>query len=363
MSTKTPQVIPSAALGGQGRAQQRQRQPASLRHGAGRVLQPVGILGTGACVPERVLANRDLERMVDTSDEWIVSRTGVRERRLVLPGQAASDLATVAAQHALAQSGLAASELELIVVATVTPDHICPPTACHVQRKLGAPRAAGFDVSAACSGFLNALIVGHDLVAGGRFANALVIGADVLSAITDYQDRASCILFGDGAGAAVLGPDPAGGVILDQIIGIDGEGADLITVAAGGSARPTSQETLDRREHFLRLEGRQVFRFAVGKMCELVETIAARNGLTVDDIDLLVPHQANLRIIDAAAARLRMSADRVVVNVERYGNTSSASVPVALDEAARAGRLESGDLVCLVAFGGGLSWGATLIEW
>lgn len=360
MQTRPSQLVPSTGLGAQ---LQPERRPAQLRQREGRSLKRVGILGTGACVPERVLANRDLEQLVDTSDEWIVARTGVRERRLVVPGQAASDLATVAAQQALTQSGLAASDLELIVVATVTPDNICPPTACHVQRKLGATKAAGFDVSAACSGFVNGLVVGHDLVATGRFANAIVIGADVLSAITDYEDRASCILFGDGAGAVVLGPDPAGGVILDHIVGIDGRGANLITVAAGGSAKPTSQETLDRREHFLRLEGRQVFRFAVAKMCELVESITARNGLTVDDIDLLVPHQANLRIIDAAAARLGMSADRMVVNVERYGNTSSASVPVALDEAARGGRLRSGDLVCLVAFGGGLSWGASLVEW
>lgn len=300
---------------------------------------------------------------MDTSDEWIVARTGVRERRIVAPGQTVSDLATTAAHRALAQSGLGVEELQLIVVATVTPDHVCPPTACLVQAKLGAARAAGFDVSAACSGFANALLAAHDLVATGSFANALVIGADVLSSITDYEDRASCILFGDGAGAVVLGPDPEDREILDHVVGIDGSGADLILVPAGGSAKPASHETVDRREHYLRLDGRQVFRFAVSKMCEVVESIAERNGIEIADLDLLIPHQANLRIIDAAVQRLGMAPDRVLINVDRFGNTSSASVPLALDEAARTGRLRRGDLLCMVAFGGGLSWGASLVQW
>lgn len=337
--------------------------PVPLRARLAPPLRRVGLLGTGSCIPDRVLTNHELAQLVDTSDEWIVTRTGVRERRVIAPGQAVSDLATGAGRRALAESGLSAAEIELIVVATVTPDHVCPPTACHVQRKLGATRAAGFDLAAACSGFANALLVGHNLVATGAFANALVIGADALSAITDYQDRATCVLFGDGAGAVVLAPDPTNREILDHVVGIDGSRADLIMVPAGGSAKPASQETLDRREHFLGLDGRQVFRFAVSKMCEMVTTIAERNEVAVADIDLLIPHQANRRIIDAAAAKLGIPVDRVLVNVERFGNTSSASIPLALDEAVRSGRLRPGDLVCTVAFGGGLSWGASLLQW
>jgi 3-oxoacyl-[acyl-carrier-protein] synthase-3 len=326
-------------------------------------LRRVGLLGTGSYLPERVLTNAELERLVATSDDWIVARTGVRERRLAGPGQAASDLAAAAARQALADSGIAAEQIELIVVATVTPDHVCPPTACFVQQKIGAPRAAGFDLSAACSGFSNALLVADRLVAAGSFANALVIGVEVLSALTDYEDRTTCVLFGDGAGAVVLAPDPSGRELLDHEVGLDGSGTGLIIVPAGGSARPTSHETVDRREHFIRLEGRQVFRFAVGKMCEIVERIATRNGYGVADIDLLIPHQANLRIIEAAAAKLGIPLDKVLVNVDRLGNTSAASLPLALDEAVRAGRLRSGDLVCTVAFGAGLSWGASLIAW
>ncbi|GAB4142276.1 MAG: ketoacyl-ACP synthase III [Planctomycetota bacterium] len=314
-------------------------------------------------IPEGVLTNEDLEKMVRTSDEWIRERTGVRERRVVRPGQAASDLAAAAARQALAAAGLAASDVELIVVATVTPDSACPATACHVQRKLGAARAAGFDVSSACSGFETALLVGHNLVGSGAFENALVIGADVLSAITDYQDRNTCVLFGDGAGAVVLGAEAAERLILDHVTGIDGTGANLIEIPAGGSARPADHGTVDRREHFIRLDGRRVYRFAVGKICEVVTELAERNGIEVGEIDVLVPHQANLRIIEAAAEKLGLPMERVVVNIDRFGNTSSASIPIALDEAARGGRIRRGDLVCTVAFGGGLSWAGTLIEW
>lgn len=328
-----------------------------------KTLRPVGLLGTGSCVPDRVLTNRDLEQLVETSDDWIMARTGVRERRLVRPGQSTSHLATVAGRQALEASGLTAEELGLIIIATVTPDHICPPTACLVQHELGAYQAAGFDLSAACSGFANALLVGHDLVAAGTFGNALVIGADVLSSITDYEDRATCILFGDGAGAVVLAPGTERRQIIDQIVGIDGRGADLITVPAGGSSLPATRDTVDRREHYLRLDGRKVFKFAVKRMCGLVEEITRRNDLAIEDIDLLIPHQANMRILDAAVDKLGVPMDRVMVNVDRYGNTSSASIPVALDEAVRGGRLQQGDLVCTVAFGGGLSWGASLIRW
>ncbi len=330
---------------------------------ADRRLRRVAILGTGACVPERVLANQDLERIVETSNEWIVTRTGMRERRIAGQHEATSDLAAEAGRRALQASDLAADQLEFIVVATVTPDEICPPTACHVQAQLGAHRAAGFDLSAACSGFMNALTTAHHLVAAGSYRNALVIGADLLSSITDYTDRETCVLFGDGAGAVVIGEQLTGGQLLDHTLGIDGRGADLIKVPAGGSRRPTSSETIRQREHYLTLQGRKVFKFAVQKMVEVVTDIAKRNDISVDDINLLVPHQANLRILEAAGARLGIGCDRMVINVDRFGNTSSASVPIALDEAARTGRLSRGDLVCLVAFGGGLSWGATLLRW
>ena len=324
----------------------------------------VGVVGTGSCVPERVLTNGDLEKLVETSDEWILARTGVRERRMALPGQATSDLAVIAARHALEQARVSPAEVELLIVATATPDHQCsPPTACIVQRELGAKRAAAFDLSAACTGFLNALMTAQGLVAAGMFRNALVIGAEVLSSVVDYSDRESCILFGDGAGAVLIGADASEGQILDHVVGVDGAGADMIVAPAGGSRLPTSQQTLDGRQHYLRIQGRKVFKFAVAKMCEVVHEITARNGYTTTDIDLLIPHQANLRIIEAACQKLGFEMDRVLVNVDRYGNTSSASVPMALDEAVRLGRVRRGDLVCLLAFGGGLTWGASLLRW
>lgn len=333
------------------------------RPGAKWAGRAVGVLGAGAYLPRRLLRNAELERMVATSDDWIVTRTGIRERHIAAPDQATSDLAVEAGRRALAQARLEADELELILLATATPDQISPATVCHVQRGLGAVRAAGFDVNAACSGFVNALVTGHSLVASGGFANALVIGADTLSSITDYQDRESCVLFGDGAGALVIGPGGEGGMILDHIVGIDGKGADLIAVPAGGSREPASHATVDRRAHFLHMQGRRVFRFAVAKICELALEMTARNGLSLGDVDLLVPHQANRRILEAATSTLGLDPERMFVNVDRCGNTSNASIPMALDEAVRTGRLERGMLVLLVAFGGGLTWGATLLRW
>ena len=323
----------------------------------------VGIVGLGSSVPERVLNNADLEQMVDTSDEWIVARTGMRERRIAAPDQASSDFAVAAARRALEQAGLAAADVELILVATVTPDRFCPPTACYVQDRIGATRAAGFDIAAACSGFLNAQTAAHGLLACGAYANALVIGVDTLSKFVDYEDRDSCVLFGDGAGAAVLGTETDGGEILDNILGIDGSGSELITLPAGGSRVPTTAETVAARQHYLRLEGKKVFRFAVEKLCELTERMVNRNGFSLDDIDLLVPHQANLRILEAGAKKMGIDMDRVLVNVDRYGNTSAASVPMALDEAVRTGRLQRDMLACTLVFGAGLTWGASLIRW
>ncbi|MEZ5967233.1 MAG: beta-ketoacyl-ACP synthase III [Planctomycetota bacterium] len=325
-------------------------------------LRPVAVLATGSAVPARVLTNGELERSVDTSDEWIVSRTGIRERRIA-DQQATSDLAALAAHRALEVAGVAPDQVELIVVATVTPDEVCPPAVCRVQAAIGATRAAGFDLSAACSGFVNAFMTGHRLVASGAFANCLVIGADVMSSMTDYEDRETCVLFGDAAGAVFLGEPREGGEILDHIVGLDGRGADLIMTKAGGSRRPASAATVAQREHYLRMQGREVFKFAVHKMPEVVEDLLTRNGLSVGDLALLVPHQANLRILEAGAKRLGLPMDRVVVNVDRHGNTAAGSIPLALDESARSGRIRRGDLVCTVAFGGGLSWGGSLIRW
>ncbi len=340
--------------------------PRSAREASSRprpATRRVGILGVGSYAPERVLTNDDLERMVDTSDEWIQTRTGMRERRIAAPGQATSDLALVAAETALQRAGLAASALDVILVATVTPDHVCPATACHLQRKLGATRAAGFDISVACTGFVNALMTGHSFLASGTFSNALVIGADTLSTITNYEDRESCVLFGDGAGAVVLSASSEGAQVIDHVVGIDGGGAEMIIVPAGGSLRPASHETVDNHEHALKLQGRKVFRFAVTKFAEVLKQITARNDYALDDIDLVIPHQANLRILEAAADRVGLPMEKMFVNIDRYGNTSSASIPLALDDAYRQGRLERGKLVALVGFGGGLSWGASLIRW
>lgn len=346
------------------RLRERERRSGGLpRRGPSRAVRTVGVLGAGAFVPQRLLCNAELERLVDTSDEWIVARTGVRQRHIVAPGQATSDLAVEAGRRALQRAALDPAELDLILVATATPDQVTPSTACHVQRGLGAARAAGFDLNAACSGFVHALMTGHQLVAGGSFRNALVLGADALSTITDYGDRESCVLFGDGAGALVIGSRPGGGEILDHVVGMDGGGADLIAVAAGGSRLPASHETVEARGHYLHMQGRKVFRFAVAKICELVERMLSRNGLSLEDLDLLVPHQANQRILEAAARTLGLDPARMLVNVERYGNTSNASIPLALEEAAADGRLREGMLVLLVAFGGGLTWGATLLRW
>lgn len=300
--------------------------------------------------------------MVNTSDEWIRSRTGMRERRIADKGEATSDLAVRAGRAALERAGMEPAQTELIIVATFTPDRPLPATACYVQQKLGAPNAAGFDLSIACTGFVNALMTADSLVAGGLFRNALVIGCDTMSAVTNYEDRESCVLFGDAAGAAVLGTGTQSGEIIDHVVRIDGTGAGLITIPAGGSETPVDEQQLADRNHLLQLNGRQVFKFAVKVICDIIGEITIRNGLTLEDIDWFVPHQANLRIIESASERLGIDRERVVVNVERYGNTSAASVPLAFDEAVRDGCIKPGQLVCLVAFGAGLSWGATLLR-
>ncbi|CCQ92370.1 3-oxoacyl-(acyl-carrier-protein) synthase III [[Clostridium] ultunense Esp] len=323
----------------------------------------VGILGTGSYVPERVLTNHDLEKMVDTSDEWIVTRTGIRERRIADEHTASSDLAYEAAVRALKKSGISAEELDLILVATVTPDMFFPSTACLLQDRLGAKKAAAFDLSAACPGFIYGLATGAQFIASGLYRYVLVIGVETLSKITDWKDRNTCVLFGDGAGAAVLGPVEDGAGFLSFVLGADGSGKDHLYIPAGGSRKPATCETVESNEHTLRMNGREVFKFAVRVMNSATDEAIEKAGIAREDIDLLVPHQANLRIIDAAVEKLGLSSEKVVVNLDRYGNMSSASIPVALDEAWEEGRIHGGDHLLFVAFGAGLTWGATVLKW
>lgn len=321
------------------------------------------ITGTGHYTPQRVLTNFDLEKTVDTTDEWIVTRSGIRERRIAAPDEATSDLVLPAARAALESAGLAPEALDGIIVGTVLGDMVFPATACLVQDRLGAGKAAAFDINAACCGFVYGMNTAHALISSGQMDRVLVVGAEVLSKITDWSDRATCVLFGDGAGAAVLEPAEPGGGILGTYIRTDGSLADLLHLPAGGSRLPTTHETIDRRGHFIKMKGDGVFKYAVRAMEDAARHVLDEAGLSLDDVDILIPHQANIRIIDAVQKRLGVPAEKVIVNLDRYGNTSSASIPIALDEAARNGKMKRGDLVLLVAFGGGLTWGAVLFRY
>ncbi len=325
-------------------------------------LQPVGFLGLGFYVPEKILTNTDLEKLVDTSDEWIRTRTGIRERRIAEPGTATSDLAVPAARQALAQAGLDPNDLQLIIVATSTPDMIFPSTACLVQDKLGAPKAACFDIQAACTGFVYALAMANQCVAGGMYENALVIGAEVLSGFIDWTDRSTCVLFGDGAGACVLTAANRGGILATHL-GSDGGGKEMLQLPGGGSRTPPSHASIDQRLHFLQMKGNEVFKVAVRAMADAAAQVLVKCGKTPEDVACLIPHQANRRIIDAVMERVHIDSSKVYLNVDRYGNMSAASTIVALCEAVAEGRVKPGDLVVLVAFGAGLTWGAAAIEW
>jgi 3-oxoacyl-[acyl-carrier-protein] synthase-3 len=321
------------------------------------------IAGTGMYVPERVLTNADLERLVDTSDAWIVERTGIRERRIAAPEQASSDLALIAAQRALASAGVAAEDIDHIVLATTTPDRILPSCACTLQAALGAQRAVAYDMFAACTGFVYGLGLGRSLI-GSRMADTvLVVGVETLSRIVDYTDRNTCVLFGDGAGAVVLRPCEPGDGILAIDMHSDGELGSVLEVPAGISRNPASADTVAAREHFIRMQGKKLFPFAVRSMDESLRRCLGEAGLSPDDLEVVISHQANLRIIDAVRERLGVPADKVPVNIDRYGNTSSASIPITLDELARGGRLKPGDLVAFCAFGGGATWGASIARW
>ena len=329
-------------------------------------LRSVGIAGLGMYVPERVLTNRDLETLVDTTDDWIVTRTGIRERRIAGEHEATSDLAFPAAREALQRAGVApdGGDLDLIIVATCTGDmQSFPATASLLQERLGTRRAAAFDVAAVCSGFVYAMEVGAQFVATGAYENVLVVGAETMSRVLDWSDRSTCILFGDGAGAVVLRACPEGEGILGSVLGSDGSGAALLNVPAGGSRRPLTPALIEQKQQYLMMKGREVFRFAVEIMGEAAVQALDKAGLTPGDVDLFIPHQANTRIIDAAAKRLGLAPDKVFVNVDRYGNTSAASIPMALYEAWRDGRIRPGDVVVTVGFGAGLSWGASVIRW
>jgi 3-oxoacyl-[acyl-carrier-protein] synthase-3 len=322
------------------------------------------ISSVGTYVPPRLLTNADLEKMVETNDQWIVERTGIRERHLVDKGVATSDLAAEAAKKCLEKRGIAASEVEVIIVATVTPDMLFPATACLVQNKLGVPGAWGFDLSAACSGFPYALQVGAKLVESGAHKKVLVIGADVMSSIIDYTDRATCVIFGDGAGAVLLEPCEEGEIgLIDFWHEIDGSGGASLNMPGGGSLNPTTAETVAKKMHYVHQDGQAVYKFAVRKMAEASEKILERNGVAGSELSCFIPHQANKRIILSTAERLGMPEDRVVINIDRFGNTTAGTIPLAMQTALDDGRLKKGDLVLLASVGAGFTVGATLLRW
>jgi 3-oxoacyl-[acyl-carrier-protein] synthase-3 len=327
-------------------------------------LHRVKISALGTYVPPRLLTNADLEKMVDTNNEWIMSRVGIRERHLVDKGVGTSDLAAEAARAALAQRGIPASDLDAIIVATVTPDMMFPATACLVQHKIGASKAWGFDLSAGCSQFVYALQVGAQFVQTGAHKKVMVIGADVMSSIIDYTDRATCILFGDGAGAVILEPSDDDSLgLIDFMHQVDGSGGCSLYMPGGGSLNPSSHETVDKKMHYVHQDGAAVFKFAVRQMAEFCVETLKRNNLTGNDIDVMIPHQANLRIINATADRLKLPPEKVVINIERYGNTTGATIPLAMQTAVEDGRLKKGSLVLLAAVGAGFTTGTTLLRW
>ncbi len=323
----------------------------------------VGVISTGAALPERVMSNADLEKFVDTTDEWIHSRTGIRERRIAGPGETASTMGARAACQALETAGVSPAQIGLIIVATSTPDMIFPSTACLVQNAIGATKAFCFDLSAACSGFLYAMETARQYIANGAVEYALVIGSEKLSCVVDWKDRSPCVLFGDGAGAALLGPALAGKGILGSVFGSDGSLGELLRIPAGGSLNPPTAETVEQRLHYLKMEGRDVFKHAVTNMARSARAVLEHCRLDIGDVAVIIPHQANQRIVQAIAKALDASLDHFFINLEKYGNTSAASVILALHEAQAQGRVKPGDKVLLVVFGAGFTWGASLVEW
>lgn len=323
----------------------------------------VGITGTGSYLPKKELTNFDLEKMVDTTDEWIRTRTGISKRRIADDKTATSDLATEAARIAINDAEILSEDIDLIIVATVTPDMGFPSTACIVQKNIGAKNAVAFDVEAACSGFLYALTIGEQFIKTGIYKNALIIGAETLSKIVNWKDRRTCVLFGDGAGAAVLQQVKEGFGILSNSLGSDGSKGNYLTQPAGGSRMPASIKTILDNLHYIHMDGREVFKFAVRIMAKSALEITKSTGYNMKDVAYMIPHQANIRIIEAVAKKINLTMDKVYVNLGNYGNMSVASIPVALDEAVKKGNIKSGDIIILVAFGGGLTWGSSVIKW
>lgn len=315
------------------------------------------------CLPQRVMTNDELAQIVDTTDEWIRARTGISQRRVAGEGESTAQLATEAARDALQVADVDPRDIDLIIVGTATPDHLMPATACQVQNAIGAIHAGAFDLNAGCSGFVYALIMGHQAIASGEHEMVMVIGADTLTRTLDWEDRSTCVLFGDGAGAVLLKANDGPAGVLGTVVGADGAGADLLHIPAGGSALPASAETVAQKQHCLQMNGRQVFRFATRAMPQAVRQAAAKAGLRVEDLDWIIPHQANVRIIQTAARRLRLPQERFYMNLEHYGNTSAASVPIALCEAVQEGLIEPGQHLVLVGFGAGLTWAAAALRW
>lgn len=321
-----------------------------------------GIIGMGHAYPEGILTNADLEKMVDTTDDWITTRTGIKQRHKARPDEYTSQFGTRAAQQALERAGLKAEDIEIIICATTTPDQILPSTGALIQADLGAVNAAGMDVFAACSGFLYGLTLVEPMIKTGQIKYALVIGAEILTKYVDYSDRGTCVIFGDGAGAAVLGPVPEGKGILATKIMSDGRYEEQLYARGGGTKLGTTHETIDNREHFFKMKGNEIFKVAVRSMADISSEMLAKAGFTVDDVDIVIPHQANQRITDAVASRLGVTEEKVYSNIAMHGNTSSASIPIAMDECIDSGRIKEGSLVLLTAFGGGITWGATVVR-
>lgn len=330
---------------------------------SGKPTRTVSIIGTGSYVPEKILNNDDLSRLVDTSDEWITTRTGIKERRMAAEDEYTSDMAAKAAHNAIEQAGIAAEEIDLILVATATPDMVFPSTACLVQTKIGAPKAACLDVSAACAGFLFAIEIAQQFITTHTYETVLVIGAEKLTSITNWTDRNTCVLFGDGAGAAVLRHRGSAHGVISTHMGSDGQFADILFMPGGGCRTPLTHENVDKNLQTIHMSGKDVYKQAVTAMLAASHNVLAQAGLTIDDIACVIPHQANIRIIEAIADRLKIPLDRFYVNLDRYGNTSAAAVAIALDEANRTGRIKTGDYILMVVFGGGLTWASTIVEW
>ncbi|MFL2451913.1 MAG: beta-ketoacyl-ACP synthase III [Verrucomicrobiales bacterium] len=326
----------------------------------------VKISGTGSYLPDKILSNEDLEKIVDTSDEWITTRTGIKERRIAADTQSTSDLATEAAVDAMADAKLTSDEIDLIIVATISPDAFFPSTACYVQKNIGAINALCFDVSAACSGFLYAMQIAENFISSGQRKNALIIGAEKLSSMVDWEDRNTCVLFGDGAGAAILTADKeneGSKKILASVLGSDGRQTDILHVPGGGSACPITPDNADQKLNAIRMQGREVYKYAVNAMRRAAEQVLEKSQMKVEDVDKLIPHQANLRIIEAITDRMGIPSDRTFVNLDKYGNTSAAAVAIALDEANKTQSIKKDDIVLLVAFGAGLTWASSLLKW